>query len=146
MSEANRRSPLLSSHFVDTLRRTAATAVPGFMFVVAVVAFAALVPIQGGFHEIVLLPGAVPLRMAGAVMPVALAYVSVGLVHLYVTPIPAVLLGVGTGIAFRRSDWLGVMVGSLVSALGAGTVTFLWGCHCGAGEATPIVTKALAAF
>jgi hypothetical protein len=124
----------------------AATAVPGVVFVIGVVAFAALAPIQGGFHEIVLLPGSVPLRMAGAVMPVAFAYVSVGLVHLYVTPIPTLLLGVGTGIAFRRSDWLGVAVGSLVGVLGAGTVTFLWGCHCGSGGATPIVMKTLATF
>jgi hypothetical protein len=124
----------------------AATAVPGLVFVVAVVAFAALAPTQGGFHELVLLPGSLPLRMAGAVMPVAFAYVSVGLVHLYVTPIPTVLLGIGTAIAFRRSDWLGVAVGSLVGALGAGTVTLLWGCHCGSGGATPIVTKILATF
>jgi hypothetical protein len=116
------------------------------VFVVAVVAFAALAPIQGGFHEIVLLPGSLPLRMAGSVMPFAFAYVSVGLVHLYVTPIPAVLLGIGTGIAFRRSGWLGVAVGSLVGALAAGTVTFLWGCHCGSGGATPIVMKTLATF
>jgi hypothetical protein len=146
MGEANRRSSLLSSHFGDTLRRTAATAVPGSVFVVAVVAFAALAPIQGGFHEIVLLPGSLPLQMAGAVIPVAFAYVSVGLVHLYVTPIPIILFGVGASIAFRRSDWLGVAVGSLVSALGAGSVTFLWGCHCGAGEATPIVMKILTTF
>lgn len=146
MGEANRRSPLLSSHLVDTLRRTAATAAPGSVFVVAVVAFAALAPIQGGFHGIVLLPGSLPLRTAGAVMPVAFGYVSVGLVHLYVTPIPTVLLGVGTGIAFRRPDWLGVAIGSLVGVLGAGTVTFLWGCHCGAGGATPIVMKVLVTF
>lgn len=146
MGEANRRLLLPSSRPDDTLRRAAAAATPGLVFVVAAAVFAVLAPLRGGVHGVVLLPGSVPLRMAGAVMPVALGYVSVGLVHLYVTPIPAVLLGVGTGMAFRRPDWLGVTVGSLVGIVGAGTVTFLWGCHCGTGGATPIAIKALAAF
>lgn len=131
---------------VDLARRLGAATLVAAVFVGTVTAFAAIAPVNGTVHHVVVLPGSLPLRMADALVPIAVAYVSLLQVRLYLTAVPAILLGAALGLAvgWPRSR---LLVLATLLALGSGaTVTVLTGCHCGTGMAVPLGWKALGAL
>lgn len=111
-------------------------------FAGAAAAFVALSPLGGSVHTVALAPGTASLRVAGALVPVSLGYLGMGMTRLYLTALPALLLVAGPlgGIAAGRGG-SAFAVASGVAA--AATVTVVTGCPCGSGSATPLVLQAV---
>ncbi|MFT4889247.1 MAG: hypothetical protein ACI9YT_000156 [Halobacteriales archaeon] len=126
--------------------RIGATIVPGGVFVATAAVLTAVAPVNGTIHQVTVMPGSLPLRVADTLVPVAVASVSLRHVRLYLTAFPALLLGSALGVAFVRPRVRTIALTGLL-ALGAGaTVTVLTGCHCGSGSTARLGWAALAAF
>lgn len=114
-------------------RRIFAAFAPITGFLAALALLVWLTPVGGPLYEPALLPGRIPLEVAGADPLVALASIGIGRSRLYVTGLSALLLA-GAGIAAlsgRRGGWL---AGVVLGGGAAGTLVRVSGCHCGAGS------------
>lgn len=104
--------------------------VGGFVF--GAIALSYLAPIPGAVQSVVIAPEMIPLRTAGATPVVAIAYVGIELVRIYLTGFPVLIVGVGSVIAVTQRR--GVVFGIFFGILAAGMLTLLSGCHCGTGS------------
>lgn len=111
-------------------------------FGAAAAAFVAISPLGGSVHTVEVASGTTSLRVAGALVPVSLGYVGMGMARLYLTALPALLLLAGSlgGVASPRG---GSAFAAACGVAAAATVTVVLGCPCGTGSATPLVLKAL---
>ncbi|KYH27128.1 hypothetical protein HAPAU_10180 [Halalkalicoccus paucihalophilus] len=112
---------------------TATTLAPLAGFALALAALVHRTPLRGPLYQPTLLPGRIPLETAGADPLVVLASVGFGESWLYLTGLPAALLGAGVLAAFVGSRF-GAILGAVLASGAAGTVVRVSGCHCGAGS------------
>lgn len=96
----------------------------------------------GSVHSVVFLPGATPLQVAGALVPVPIAYVGLGMARIYLTLLPAALLLAGA-IGGALVDRGGTAVAAACGIAAAATATVVLGCPCGSGTAAALGLKAL---
>lgn len=111
-------------------------------FGVTALVLVSLSPLEGSIHTVRVAPSATPLQTAGAVVPVPLAYVGLGMTRVYLTALPAVFLVAGP-IGGTLSNRGGNVVATGAGIAAAATLTVVTGCPCGSGAATPLVLKAL---
>lgn len=136
---------MIRSRWVPTrprVRRIGAVSAVAAVFVATIGALTAIAPVNGTIRRVAFFPGSLPLRVADAVLPIAVAFVSLLRVRLYVTPIPAALLGSALAVAFVRPRARFLALAGLLAVGGGATVTVLTGCHCGTGSATLLGWKA----
>jgi hypothetical protein len=109
------------------------------------VLFAWLAGLRGSVGSVELAASSIALQAGGADPLVAIAYVGVGLVRLYLTAIPLVFFLAGLAMAPIDRGW-SALAAVLCGAASAATLTVLTGCHCGDGATAFLLQRAVEAL
>jgi hypothetical protein len=112
---------------------------------VAGVALAWLAGLRGSVGSIEPASSTIALQAGGADPLVAIAYVGVGLVRLYLTALPLAFLLLGLATAPIDRAWASPAA-LLFGVASAATLTVLTGCHCGDGASAFLLQRAVEAL
>ena len=109
------------------------------------VGLAWLAGLRGSVGSIELASSEIALQAGGADPLVAIAYVGVGLVRLYLTATPLAFLLLGLATAPIDRAWA-TPAALLFGVASAATMTVLTGCHCGDGATAFLLQRAVEAL
>ena len=104
-----------------------------------------LAGLRGSVGSIELATSEIALQAGGADPLVAIAYVGVGLVRLYLTTVPLAFLLLGLATAPIDRGWA-TPAALVFGVASAATLTVLTGCHCGDGATAFLLRRAVEAL